>query len=196
MPSWTPASDLPERLRELREVMDWTQEDLAEAMGRAKQSANLWENGKAKPAPRRLAAMARARGWPLEIFAEGGPRPREVLGAGGYVLKAETGRFRVKGGETRPRVSQPEGTVDGVNPGLEDGAIGWLWGDEFAAKERVLDTLADWEHRIRTSNTGFDPIGLRADILDGFVAQARATGNPPPAWLIALAYDAARQARR
>ncbi|MBK8006735.1 MAG: helix-turn-helix transcriptional regulator [Gemmatimonadetes bacterium] len=153
--------------------------DLAEAEHVRPQTVSRWRRGELPDDLRlpRLAALFRVEAEWLRTGQ--GPAPG-ITGTGGVQIGVV-----MEGGSSPYAASAEEGE-----------GIGWLWADAFAAKERVLGLLANWEHAVRTSNTGFDPVGLRADILDGLVAQARATGNPPPPWLIALAYDAARQARR
>jgi len=79
MPSLLLATDIGNRLRELREALDWTQDDLGKELGRGRQSVLHWEAGRVKPPRRRLKELCRRHHWPLEMFEEGGPRPRELL---------------------------------------------------------------------------------------------------------------------
>lgn len=153
--------------------------DLAQVERVRPQTVSRWRRGEL-PDDLRLPRLAERFRVDVEWLRTGQGQAPGITGTGGVQIGV---------------VMEGRGTP--YQPPAEEGeGIGWLWADEFAAKERVLGLLANWEHTVRTSNTGFDPIGLRADILDGLVAQARATGNPPPPWLITLAYDAARQARR
>ncbi len=76
---WELAADIGNRLRELREALDWTQEDLGKELGRGRQSVLHWEAGRVKPPRHRLEELCRRHHWPLEVFAEGGLRPRELL---------------------------------------------------------------------------------------------------------------------
>ena len=80
MPSLRLALDIGNRLRELRQALDWTQEDLGKELGRGRQSVLLWESGRVKPPRHRLVELCRRHHWPLEMFAEGGPRPHQLLG--------------------------------------------------------------------------------------------------------------------
>jgi transcriptional regulator with XRE-family HTH domain len=77
--AWELAADIGGRLRELREALDWTQEDLGKELGRGRQSVLHWEAGRVKPPRRRLEELCRRHHWPLEMFAEGGPRPQDVV---------------------------------------------------------------------------------------------------------------------
>lgn len=79
MPPLLLATDIGNRLRELREAMEWTQEDLGRELGRGRQSVLHWEAGKVKPPRHRLEEFCRRHRWPLEMFTEGGPRPRKLL---------------------------------------------------------------------------------------------------------------------
>lgn len=73
------APDIGSRLRELREALDWTQEDLGKELGRARQSVVHWEAGRVRPPRRPLVELCRRHHWPMEMFADGGPRPRQLL---------------------------------------------------------------------------------------------------------------------
>ena len=72
------ADETGSRLKELRSVLQWTQEDLAREVGRRASAVSAWERGD-RPAPYAvLRRLADARGWPVEMFFSG-PSPREVL---------------------------------------------------------------------------------------------------------------------
>ena len=74
-----PAPDNPDRLREMREAAGWTQKDFAVVVGRRISSVSSWERGSAAT-PRGVFERLCARfGWPLEMFEEGGPRPKDVI---------------------------------------------------------------------------------------------------------------------
>lgn len=75
------AADIASRVRELREVVGETQEAFASRFGRSWKQVSAWENRRQDPPPAVLVRAASAAGWPLEIFAEGGKRPRELVNA-------------------------------------------------------------------------------------------------------------------
>lgn len=73
------ATDLNVRVRELREALGMTQGQFGKLVGRGWRTISEWERGERPPTMRVLVDLAVARGWPVEIFAEGGPRPAVML---------------------------------------------------------------------------------------------------------------------
>jgi transcriptional regulator with XRE-family HTH domain len=162
--AWRLAPDLGERLRELRVLLDWTQEQLAREMGRNKQQASMWETGKARPARRGLEELAARYGWPLEMFADGGRRPGEILGAAPSVAAAPATDWL-----------WDEGVV-GMQRALD------LMGEIEALAARALPGLSPEARQT-----------LRLSVLDALVLQAKQAGREPPAWVYRLAFDLTRR---
>lgn len=79
------ASDIADRLKELRAVMGWRQADLGRELGRSGAAVLRWENGQQGVDEGLLYALAGRYGWPLTIFQEGGPRPGAVLPGAGRI---------------------------------------------------------------------------------------------------------------
>jgi transcriptional regulator with XRE-family HTH domain len=73
------ATDLGSRLVDLREAMGWTQEQLADAVGRRPNAVSEWEREIRKPPESALTRLCRNYGWPEAIFEEGGPMPSTVV---------------------------------------------------------------------------------------------------------------------
>jgi transcriptional regulator with XRE-family HTH domain len=83
--SWVPASDIGDRLRELREYLGelrgkpMNQEEFGDLMGVSNQRVSDWEVGRGTPARNRLERIGKRLGIPLTVFAANGPRPRDVV---------------------------------------------------------------------------------------------------------------------
>lgn len=74
------ASDIGLRLIDLRKATGLTQQDLARRAGRSKADTwRAWEQGGHTPNARFFEDLAEREGWPVGIFAEGGPVPSEVV---------------------------------------------------------------------------------------------------------------------
>lgn len=73
------ASDLGERIFELRQHLGLNQAEMAQLFGREWKQVSQWERGEQKPRPSTLMRAAKAQGWPVEIFQEGGPRPAQTI---------------------------------------------------------------------------------------------------------------------
>lgn len=79
MEPWSIASDIGERLAELRDALGITSEELAKRAGVWPPQVSNWITKKQKPTKRRLVDWALREGWPIEMFQEGGPRPATVV---------------------------------------------------------------------------------------------------------------------
>ena len=79
MPGWVVAGDIGRRLAELRELLGEGQRDFAARFGRTWKRVSAWENGAAAPPQSALEHAAKRAGWPLEMFAEDGPYPKQAL---------------------------------------------------------------------------------------------------------------------
>ncbi len=83
--SWVVAADIAARIKDLRRVLSrkpnraLPQEDLGIRAGVRPSQVSQWERGVQHPSRSRLERWAEREGWPVEIFAEGGRRPSEVL---------------------------------------------------------------------------------------------------------------------
>ena len=73
------ASDIAGRIQELRAVTGLTQDGLGAIAGVNGRQVYSWEKGHAVPPRSRLVRMCESRGWCVEMFAEGGPRPRTCV---------------------------------------------------------------------------------------------------------------------
>lgn len=73
------AGNFGDRVAELREILRETQDEFGRRwLARGKQ-VSVWENGGQKPPARKVREVAAAQRWPIEIFAEGGPMPSELV---------------------------------------------------------------------------------------------------------------------
>ena len=79
--AWKRASDLPARLRAVREALGLTQEGFAELAGVTDQSISDYENDRSRPSRSRLERLAKQLGIPVAVFGEGGPDPRMAVEA-------------------------------------------------------------------------------------------------------------------
>ena len=75
----TVATDIAGRILELRAVTGLTQDGLGELAGVNGRQVYAWEKGHAIPPRTKLERLARHQGWPVDMFAEGGPRPRTCV---------------------------------------------------------------------------------------------------------------------
>lgn len=73
------ATDIGDRLRDLRDAMGWTQDDLAREVGRRSNAVSEWERGARKPPKSVLTRLADDHGWPVAMFQVGGPMPHDVV---------------------------------------------------------------------------------------------------------------------
>ena len=76
---WTLASDIGQRLHELCDGLEVNLTQFARRAGVRPAQVRNWLNGTQKPAKSRLEVWAQREGWPVEMFAEGGPRPAAIL---------------------------------------------------------------------------------------------------------------------
>ncbi len=76
---WDLASDIPERIKDLRGALGMTQAELAVLFGVSSGQVSSWERGRQKPYKKNLRRIALEHGWPLEIFREGGPMPVDTV---------------------------------------------------------------------------------------------------------------------
>lgn len=77
--AWEVASDVAQRIRDLREAVGWTQAQLAQRVNRLVGAVSKWERGVKRPPRTVLERLAKQQGWPVEIFGEGGPMPSVVI---------------------------------------------------------------------------------------------------------------------
>lgn len=77
---WEVANAIAARLGDLRDVLETTQAALAIRAGVQSKQFSAWMTGRQRPPKTRLETWAKREGWPLEIFAEGGPMPSDVIG--------------------------------------------------------------------------------------------------------------------
>jgi transcriptional regulator with XRE-family HTH domain len=73
------ASDIGDRLVDLRAAMGWTQQDLGSEVGRGVGTVSEWERGVRLPTRRALDLMLARHRWPVEMFEAGGPMPSTVV---------------------------------------------------------------------------------------------------------------------
>ena len=82
---WTVASDIADRIKDLRRVLRTgsrgalSQEELGKRAGVRSSQVSQWERGVQQPSKSRLESWAEREGWPVTIFAEGAPKLSETL---------------------------------------------------------------------------------------------------------------------
>ncbi len=87
--SWTVASDIAERIKDLRRVLGTgsrgmlSQEELGRRAGVRPSQVSQWERGVQHPSKSRLESWAEREGWPVTVFAEGEPKPSETMSVAG-----------------------------------------------------------------------------------------------------------------
>lgn len=162
MAGWQIAGDIGERLRELRALKRWTQEQLAEELQRRRTQAVLWENGTAKPPKRLLEAMAMRYGWPVQIFAEGGDRPRDHVRPEPAAATPDPAHVRVGAGGATASVAEPRARYDAT------GEAGFLFGEPREAAERFRTYV-----RFAPFQVSRTMIGVDAELSQDFVRQYR-----------------------
>ncbi len=87
--SWTVASDIAERIKDLRRVLGTgsrgmlSQEELGRRAGVRPSQVSQWERGVQQPSKSRLESWAEREGWPVTVFAEGEPKPSETMSVAG-----------------------------------------------------------------------------------------------------------------
>ena len=79
MYAWVLAKNIGERLHDLRGLLKLTQAAFGDLAGVTNQQVSEWERGNAKPSRSRVQRLTQVHGWPIDMFAEGGPMPSEVL---------------------------------------------------------------------------------------------------------------------
>lgn len=115
------ARDIHARLAELRELLGESQEVFALRFARGWKQVSAWENQRQAPPPSVLAWAASRNGWPVEIFAKGGPMPKAVINAPKRpveprsvretVLVPTSGRQALEILELRMRLAVAEGRI-------------------------------------------------------------------------------------
>ena len=80
------ASGFPARLKLVRELLGWGQEELAERLAVSQQTVSLWEKGQRKPGRRSWALIEHRLGYSREQMEHGRgflpPEPRLAEGSG------------------------------------------------------------------------------------------------------------------
>lgn len=79
MSDWVVAEDIGRRLAELRECLGESQRAFAKRFGRTWKRVSAWENGQSAPPKGVLAQAAERAGWDTQMFAAGGPYPKQAL---------------------------------------------------------------------------------------------------------------------
>jgi hypothetical protein len=77
--NWVVASDLPQRIVELRDSLGDSVGDFMARFGRGENQFWEWKSGRQLPRRGTLVQAARAFGWSVAMFAEGGPRPKDAV---------------------------------------------------------------------------------------------------------------------
>ena len=83
--AWIRATNIAERMSDLRDAMGWDQADVAKLVDRTWQTVSDWERAVRPPPKNVLVRLAREQSWPITIFTEGGPMPASVVN--GPVIK-------------------------------------------------------------------------------------------------------------
>lgn len=79
MTAWKVAEDIGKRIEELRVALDITQSALADRANVHAPQVSNWIQGKQRPSKKRLEWWAKRENWSVDMFAEGGRRPKEVV---------------------------------------------------------------------------------------------------------------------
>lgn len=74
------AKGIASRIVNLRDTLGLNQRELARRAGVRHKQITAWIQGRQTPTETRLESWAEREGWPVEIFAEDGPMPSEVIG--------------------------------------------------------------------------------------------------------------------
>lgn len=101
------AGNIAERLENLRKCLGLKQPGFAKLFGRGRKQASAWKHKRQTPPPAVLEWAAQQNGWPLAIFAEGGPMPSEIVNRPvNGSNEGEAGQI----GENGPKVYSASGT--------------------------------------------------------------------------------------
>jgi transcriptional regulator with XRE-family HTH domain len=160
---WVVATNIGDRLKDLRGTMNWSQQDLAGLLDRDLGTVAKWEKG-VEPVPKSaLDRLAEAFDWTVTMFVEGGPMPSDVLEP--PVAEAEptpevpdiapargAGRRPKRGARPQPAKrakkadsSQlPSQTID-----MRQVRAGWLFEDPETAEKRFRRLLRNVEETAR-----------------------------------------------
>ena len=119
--AWIRATNIAERMSDLRDAMGWDQADVAKLVDRTWQTVSDWERGLRPPPSKVLTRLAREQGWPITIFTEGGPMPASIVNSAVNNRPREV----MERGATY-RVGSPTGepaAPEGTDPARETGAM-------------------------------------------------------------------------
>ncbi len=153
--TWVLASDIAERIRDLRRVLSGEpdrvvpQEELGKRAGVRPSQVSQWERGAQKPSRSRLERWAEREGWPVTIFAEGSPMPSDVL---------------------TPSASRDHETANAVS------------GGEPAAAERTPEHILTRFYQVMAASAkqGSPLPPELATLMHGMYRLARGSGSPGP----------------
>ena len=138
--AWIRATNIAERMSDLRDAMGWDQADVAKLVDRTWQTVSDWERG-VRPTPRKvLARLVREQDWPIAIFTEGGPMPASIVNR---PVNKRPGEVRERGatygvGAATGNPAAPEGN----DPARETGATlaAGIFADGAKRAKQLLDS--------------------------------------------------------
>jgi transcriptional regulator with XRE-family HTH domain len=160
---WVVASNIGRRLKDLRETMNWSQQDLADLLDRDLSTVAKWEKGSEPPPKSALDRLADEFDWTVSMFVEGGPMPSDVLESEEPEPEPEApppepverkGRRSAPkaSGGSRPAAPKEEGASSQVHSQTIDMRqvhAGWLFDDPETAERRFRKLLRNVEETAR-----------------------------------------------
>jgi transcriptional regulator with XRE-family HTH domain len=158
MADWVVASDIAARIADLRTVLGVSQTVLGKRFGKGWKQAGAWERGEQRPHKTTLQHAEDINGWPVAIFAEGGPMPSQVV--------------------KRRQITE----VDDAEGDAPEGP-GWLWEDPREAEDAFRSYVRNVERSVRGMVGDPDQVKLkelRLVVIDMARSGARAAGRPVP----------------
>jgi transcriptional regulator with XRE-family HTH domain len=156
--AWKVARNIGKRIKDLREAMGWTQGELGDQAGVAWTQVSAWENGHARPPRGRLERLAERNGWPVEIFADGGPSPKTAV-SGSLMVREPGASYHA------PVVDQGD----------------WLSRGEDELEEMIRTVVRNVERTVRGMVT--DTVSVRdmqLVLCRALIRQCESAGKPVP----------------
>ncbi len=158
---WVVASNIGRRLQDLRSTMNWSQQDLADLLGRDLGTIAEWEKGTEPPPKSALDRLADEFDWTVSMFVEGGPMPSDVLETEEPEPEPEAvptpepagrrARPKAQGGSRRakPKKKADGSQVHSQTVDMRQVHAGWLFDDPETAELRFRKLLRNVEDTAR-----------------------------------------------
>lgn len=136
--------ELKDTLQFLRKQNGYSQEELADRIGIARQTVSKWENGQAVPELGGLLSMSELYGVPIDRIVKGDDcnlslctEEREDEGIISFLLLAKRNTYAAKAGETKPsRINSHDFRYENEN--------GFVYLDTYLGGERFAGEEAVW----------------------------------------------------